>query len=329
MRSSFVFLGLGVAVLVSCGGQVIDRATATAGSSNGAGYAMTGGSGGTGVAGGSSESGGAVPTGSGGRQSAVDGGVTWGTGGYDPYGSTGGYDPYGSTGGSSLDTIRDATLPPCTVPNTAPIKPTGPNVWDGQDMHLNDTSNSGYWYSYYDGSSGLAVLPSNTSFGSGVVGGFIEASGFGTVTSWGGGVAVSFFNSMPLTPADLSPYKGIVFQFKNSADYGAHFAIHTWDFDPTFCTCQLSNSCLNNYGVDLLKGDGSAVVSYWICWPGITCTGPNPDASAEFPNPKQVTLISNVSGTVPFNPKRVTGIAFTSMDKSQWNFKVGTIRLFE
>jgi hypothetical protein len=31
---------------------------------------------------------------------------------------------------------------------------------------------------------------------------------------------------------------------------------------------------------------------------------------------------------VLFNPKHVTGIDFRSLDKTQWNFKVGKIRLF-
>jgi hypothetical protein len=257
------------------------------------------------------------------------GGTSGETGGYNPYGSggqSGGGQSGGGTGAGGATGTGGTT---CSAPNTAALKVNGPDVWKGSSTSVDNTSNVGYWYSYYDGSSGLAVLPSNTSFGTGVVNGFIEASGLGTVTSWGGGVAVSFFNSDPLTPADLSPYKGIVFQFKNSVDYGAHFAINTWDFDPKFCVCSQSSSCFNNYGVDLPKATvADTITSYWMCWPGLTCTGPSPDASADFPNLKQITLTSNVSGTVPFAPKKVTGLAFTSQYKTQWDFKLGKIRLF-
>jgi hypothetical protein len=284
--------------------------------------------GGTGVAG-DTGAGGSSDSGSD-DVSQGGGGTSGGTGGYDPYGSGGQSGGGQSGGGTGTGGWTGTGGTPCIAPNTAALKVNGPNVWNGKSTSVDNTSNVGYWYSYYDTSqSGIAVLPSNTSFGTGVVNGFIEASGLGAVTGWGGGIAVTFFNSSPATPADLSAYKGIVFQFKNSDLYGAHFTINTWDFDPKFCKCLTSGACFNDYGVDLPKAAvKDTVTSYWMCWPGITCTGPNPDASAEFPNATQVTLKSNMSGTVPFDPKRVTGLSFVSLYKTQWEFKLGLIRLF-
>jgi hypothetical protein len=158
-------------------------------------------------------------------------------------------------------------------------------------------------------------------------GGFAEATGTGTFIGYGGGIGAPFFQpgtDAPIPVADLSPYKGIVFQFINWPEYGAHFTLNTWDFDPKYCC----TTCYQDYGFDIPKGDGTTVVSYWACWPGLTCAGPAADAAADFPNQKQVTLASSMSGTVKFDPKRVTGLHFVSMNKSQWHFMLGKIRLF-
>jgi hypothetical protein len=320
-------LGVGLAGLVavigsgcSAAGDQPTRRVPSAEASVGVG-------GGAGTAG--NETGGGDVQDSGSDVSQGGGGTTGGTGGYNPYGG-GGVNTGGDSGGTGAGgAVSDA--PPCSTPNTGATKPTGPNVWDGKSTNLNNTSNGGYWYSYSDGSSGLAVLPNNSAFGSGVVGGFIEASGLGTVTQWAGGIAAPFFNGDPTPVVDLSQYKGIVFQFKNSITYGAHFAISTWDFDPKFCICQQKGGCYAPYGVEIPKAAvADTVTSYWMCWPGVTCSGPGADAAADFPNPVQITLTSSMSGTVAFDPKHVLGIAFTGSlaGKNQWDFKLGTIRLF-